>query len=436
MNIPVVALIGRPNVGKSALFNRLVETDAAIVSEEAGTTRDRHFARAQWNGRDFWLVDTGGLTEDSRLPMDLEIRRQVQEAIGEADLLLFVVDAKVGLHPSDARIVDILRESRKPWLLLANKVDDPRSTDFYEFYNLGVGDPIPVSATNGKGSGDLLDTIVEKIPEVSLPSEEMLHVAVIGRPNVGKSSFVNKLLGEDRLVVSDIAGTTRDAIDTPMRYHGRDIVFIDTAGLRRQSRVDEGIEFYSTLRTRRAIERADICVLMVDASEGIQNQDLKIAHLAWDEGRGLIIVVNKWDIKEEKGDKSAPHFQRDAGEKAPFLRFVPFLFTSALTGQRVNKVLDIILEVEAERKKRIPTSEVNERLGELRARRQPSQIQGREVKLNYATQVSVAPPTIAVFGNHPDLVEEHYIRFLHNGFREYWGFTGNPLRIVLRSKSE
>ena len=436
MNIPVVALIGRPNVGKSALFNRLVETDAAIVSEEAGTTRDRHFARAQWNGRDFWLVDTGGLTEDSRLPMDLEIRRQVQEAIGEADLLLFVVDAKVGLHPSDARIVDILRESRKPWLLLANKVDDPRSTDFYEFYNLGVGDPIPVSATNGKGSGDLLDAIVEKIPEVSAPSEEMLHVAVIGRPNVGKSSFVNKLLGEDRLVVSDVAGTTRDAIDTPMRYHGREIVFIDTAGLRRQSRVDEGIEFYSTLRTRRAIERADICVLMVDASEGIQNQDLKIAHLAWDEGRGLIIVVNKWDIKEEKGDKSAAHFQRDAGEKAPFLKFVPFLFTSALTGQRVNKVLDVILEVEAERKKRIPTSEVNERLGELRARRQPSQIQGREVKLNYATQVSVAPPTIAVFGNHPDLVEEHYIRFLHNGFREYWGFTGNPLRIVLRSKSE
>lgn len=436
MNIPVVALIGRPNVGKSALFNRLVETDAAIVSEEAGTTRDRHFARAQWNGRDFWLVDTGGLTEDSRLPMDLEIRRQVREAIGEADLLLFVVDTRVGVHPSDARIVDILRESRKPFLLLANKVDDPRATDFYEFYNLGVGDPIPVSATNGKGSGDLLDVIVARIPEVIAPPRETLHVAVIGRPNVGKSSFVNKLLGEERLVVSDVAGTTRDAIDTPLRYHGRDIVFIDTAGLRRQSRVDEGIEFYSTLRTRRAIERADICVLMVDASDGIENQDLKIAHLAWDEGRGLIVVVNKWDIKEEKGDKSAAHFQRDAGEKAPFLKFVPFLFTSALTGQRVNKVLDVIVEVEAERKKRIPTAEVNERLGELRARRQPSQIQGREVKLNYATQVSVAPPTIAVFGNHPDLVEEHYIRFLHNGFREYWGFTGNPLRIVLRRKGD
>ncbi|NUO62241.1 MAG: ribosome biogenesis GTPase Der [Gemmatimonadaceae bacterium] len=435
MNVPVVALVGRPNVGKSALFNRLVDSDAAIVSDEAGTTRDRHYARAQWNGRDFWLVDTGGITEDSRLPMDLEIRRQVQEAIGEADLLLLILDAKVGVHPSDARIVDILRDARKPWIVVANKVDDPNSTDFYELYNLGAGDPVPVSATNGKGSGDLLDVIVERIPEVVAPAEEQLHIAVIGRPNVGKSSFVNRLLGEDRLVVSDIAGTTRDAIDTPMRYHGRDFVFIDTAGLRRQSRVDEGIEFYSGLRTQRAIERADICVLLIDGAEGLHNQDLKIAHRAWDEGRGLVMVVNKWDIKEEKGDKSAAHFERDAAEKAPFLKFVPWLFTSALTGQRVNKVLDIILAVEAERKKRIPTSEVNEGLHNLLARRQPPQASGREVKLNYATQVSVAPPTIAVFGNHPDLVQEHYVRFLHNGFREMWGFTGSPLRIVLRRKA-
>ena len=435
MNVPVVALVGRPNVGKSALFNRLVDSDAAIVSDEAGTTRDRHYARAQWNGRDFWLVDTGGITEDSRLPMDLEIRRQVQEAIGEADLLLLILDAKVGVHPSDARIVDILRDARKPWIVVANKVDDPNSTDFYELYNLGAGDPVPVSATNGKGSGDLLDVIVERIPEVVAPAEEQLHIAVIGRPNVGKSSFVNRLLGEDRLVVSDIAGTTRDAIDTPMRYHGRDFVFIDTAGLRRQSRVDEGIEFYSGLRTQRAIERADICVLLIDATEGLHNQDLKIAHMAWDAGRGLIMVVNKWDIKEEKGDKSSAHLQRDAGEKAPFLKFVPWIFTSALTGQRVNKTLDVILEVEAERKKRIPTSEVNEGLHGLLARRQPPQAAGREVKLNYATQVSVAPPTIAVFGNAPDLVAEHYLRFLHNGFRELWGFTGSPLNIILRRKS-
>ena len=435
MNVPVVAIVGRPNVGKSALFNRLVDTDAAIVSEEAGTTRDRHYARAQWNGRDYWLVDTGGIEEDSRMPMDVEIRRQVQEAIGEADLMLFVVDARVGVHPSDSRIAEILRDAGKPWLLVANKVDNPDSTDFFEFYNLGVGDPIPVSATNGKNSGDLLDVIAARIPEVASPAEEQLHIAVIGRPNVGKSSFVNRLLGENRLVVSDVAGTTRDAIDTPMRYHGRDLVFIDTAGLRRQSRVDDGIEFYSSLRSHRAIERADICILLIDAVDGLHNQDLKIAHMAWDAGTGLIMVVNKWDLKEEKGDKSAAHFQRDAAEKAPFLRFVPFLFTSALTGQRVNKVLDVVLEVEAERKKRISTSEVNDRLADLLARRQPPQAAGREVKLNYATQVSVAPPTIAVFGNNPDLVEEHYVRFLHNGFREFWGFTGSPLRIVLRRKA-
>lgn len=435
MNVPVVAIIGRPNVGKSALFNRLVDSDSAIVSEEAGTTRDRHFARAQWNGRDFWLVDTGGIADDSRLPMDLEIRRQVDEAISEADLLLLVVDAKVGVHPSDAKIVDLLRESQKPWVVVANKVDNPDSTDFYEFYNLGLGDPVPVSATNGKGSGDLLDIVADKIPEVLSPADEQLHIAVIGRPNVGKSSFVNKLLGEERLVVSDVAGTTRDAIDTPMKYHGRDLVFIDTAGLRRQARVEDGIEFYSGLRTRRAIDRADICVLLIDATEGLHNQDLKIAHMAWDAGRGLIMVVNKWDIKEEKGDKSAAHLERDAGEKAPFLKFVPWIFTSALTGQRVNKTLDVILEVEAERKKRVPTSEVNEGLHGLLARRQPPQASGREVKLNYATQVSIAPPTIAVFGNAPDLVAEHYVRFLHNGFRELWGFTGSPLVIVLRRKS-
>ncbi|HEX6575813.1 MAG TPA: ribosome biogenesis GTPase Der, partial [Gemmatimonadaceae bacterium] len=299
MNIPVIALIGRPNVGKSALFNRIVGEGTAIVSEEAGTTRDRHFARADWNGRNFWLVDTGGLTDDPRIPMDVEIRRQVHQAIEEADLLLFVVDAKAGLHPSDARVVELLRESRKPWVLVANKVDDPESTDFYEFYSLGAGDPIPVSAQNGKNSGDLLDVVVEKIPEVDEEPGDALRVAVIGRPNVGKSSLINRLLGEDRLVVADEAGTTRDAIDTPMMYHDREIIFVDTAGLRRQSKVDEGVEFYSSLRSRRAIERADICILVIDAIEGLHNQDLKIAALAWESGRGLIVVVNKWDLAEK-----------------------------------------------------------------------------------------------------------------------------------------
>jgi GTP-binding protein len=393
VTIPVVALIGRPNVGKSALFNRIVGDESAIVSEEAGTTRDRHFAETDWAGRPFWLVDTGGIADDPRAPMDVEIRRQVGEAIGEADLILFVVDAQVGLHPSDAHVAELLRNANKPWIVVANKVDDPRATDHYEFYNLGVDEVFPVSAINGKGSGDLLDAVVARLPHAESELEEALRVAVIGKPNVGKSSFVNRLLGDDRLVVSEIAGTTRDAIDTPMRYHGRPFVFVDTAGLRRQSKIDDGIEFYSSLRTRRAIERADICILIVDATEGeIQNQDLKIAALAWDAGRGLIVVVNKWDLAE-KDDKASAKYQKAASEKAPFLKFVPFLFTSALTGQRVNKVLDILLQVETE------------------------------------------PPTIAVFGNAPDLVEEHYVRYLHNGFRSFWGFTGNPLRIVLRRKA-
>ncbi|HEY9228506.1 MAG TPA: ribosome biogenesis GTPase Der [Gemmatimonadaceae bacterium] len=435
MSIPVVALIGRPNVGKSALFNRIVGDDSAIVSEEAGTTRDRHFAETDWSGRSFWLVDTGGIADDPRAPMDVEIRRQVDEAIGEADLLLLVVDAKVGLHPSDYHVAELLRNSRKPWMLAANKVDDPRTTDHYEFYALGVDEVFPVSAINGKGSGDMLDAMLARLPESAPEKVDALRIAVIGKPNVGKSSFVNRLLGENRLVVSEIAGTTRDAIDTPMRYHERQLIFVDTAGLRRQSRIEDGIEFYSALRTRRAIERADICILMVDATEGeIQNQDLKIAALAWEAGRGLLVVVNKWDLAE-KDDKASAKYEKAAGEKAPFLKFVPFLFTSALTGQRVNRVLDLLLQVEVERAKRITTSEVNEKLGELLARRQPPQAAGREVKLNYATQVETAPPTIAVFGNAPDLVEEHYVRYLHNGFRAFWGFTGNPLRIVMRRKA-
>ena len=434
MSLPVVALIGRPNVGKSALFNRIIGDQSAIVSEEAGTTRDRHFAKADWNGRNFWLVDTGGLSEDSTAAMDVEIRKQVMLGIEEADLLLLMVDAKAGLHPSDSRVVELLRESGKPWLLIANKVDDPATTDFYEFYSLGAGDPIPVSATNGKGSGDMLDMVVERLPQAPPDEEDALRVAVVGRPNVGKSSFVNRLLGEERLVVSDIAGTTRDAIDTPFRFHGRTIIFIDTAGLRRQSKIDDGIEFYSALRSRRAIERADICLLMIDATEGLHNQDLKIATLAWDAGRAIIMIINKWDLKE-KDDKTSVKFEKECAEKAPFLKFVPFVFTSALTGQRVTKVMDLILEVEKERAKRVPTAQVNERLQELLARRQPPQAAGREVKLMYATQVETAPPAIAVFGNHPELLAEHYVRYLHNGFRETWGFLGNPLRILLRRKA-
>lgn len=434
MNIPVVALVGRPNVGKSALFNRIVGENTAIVSEEAGTTRDRHFGRAEWGGRSFWLVDTGGVTDNRRVPMDTEIARQVRQAIDEADLLLCVVDARVGVHPMDARVVEMLRDSRKPFLLVANKVDDASSTDYYEFYRLGAGDPYPVSATNGRQSGDLLDAIVDRIPDATAEDSTALHVAVIGRPNVGKSSFVNRLLGEERLVVSEEAGTTRDAVDAAMRYKERDIVFIDTAGLRRQARVEDGIEFYSTLRTRRAIERADVCLLLIDAVEGLHNQDLKIATLAWDSGRGLIIVVNKWDLAE-KGDKTSAKFEKECREKAPYLAHVPFLFTSAKTGQRVSRILELLLQVADERQKRIPTAQVNDQLQQLLAQLQPPQAAGREVKILYGTQVEVAPPTIAVFSNHPELVQENYVRYLHNGFRSAWGFRGNPLRLLMRRRS-
>jgi len=434
MSLPVVALVGRPNVGKSALFNRIVGHNTAIVSDEAGTTRDRHFGRAEWGGSAFWLVDTGGITDDPRAAMDVEIRRQVQQAIDEADLLLFVVDAKGGVHPVDHRIAELLRHAGKPFLVVANKVDNPSSTDYFEFFELGAGDPVPVSAMSGKQSGDLLDVVIAHIPEVPAEDDASLKIAVIGRPNVGKSSFVNRLLGEDRLVVSEVAGTTRDAIDTPMRYHDRDLVFIDTAGLRRQSRVDDGVEFYSALRTRRAIDRADICCLLLDATEELLNQDLKIATLAWEAGRGLIIIVNKWDLVS-KDDKTAHKFQKKCIEKAPYLAFVPFLFTSAKTGQRVTRVLDTLLEVETERAKRVTTSQVNTVLEELVRRRQPPQAAGREVRLHYATQVEIAPPTIVVFGNNTDALEEHYVRYLHNGFREAWGFTGNPLRVQIKRKN-
>ncbi len=436
MSLPVVAIVGRPNVGKSQLFNRIMGDTTAIVSEEAGTTRDRHFGQAEWAGRHFWLVDTGGLVEDSNEPMDNEIRKQVMQAIEEADMLLLVVDAKVGVHPSDARLVDILRHAKKPWMIIANKVDAPESTDYFEFYRLGAGDVFPLSAQNGKGSGDVLDAVIERIPEMPEQEDEAVRIAVVGRPNVGKSSFVNRLLGEERLVVNDEAGTTRDSIDAPMRYKERDLIFVDTAGLRRQSKIDDGVEFYAALRTRRAIDSADVCILMIDATEGLQNQDLKIATMVWEAGRGLMIVMNKWDLYDEKDGKSADKLKKEMVEKAPYLGNIPFLFSSAKTGQRVTKVLDLALAVQEQRTRRISTSQVNDGLQELLARLQPPQSAGREVKLNYATQVEVEPPTFAIFGNHPELIPENYIRYLHNGFRDKWGFLGSPVRILMRRKNE
>ena len=433
---PTVAIIGRPNVGKSTLFNRIIGRRDAIVDAQPGVTRDRHFAAAEWNGQRFWLVDTGGLVPQASDPLSQAVRAQVELAIAESDALLFVVDVSAGVHPADREIAELVRKSRRPFLLVANKADElPVDTRHLAFYELGLGDPFPVSAAVGKSSGDLLDRVVELLPPAGATGEEpAIHVAVVGRPNVGKSSLVNRLLGQDRLVVTPEPGTTRDAIDTPLDYQGRTIVFIDTAGLRKRSKVSDDIEFYSTLRTARAIERAHVCILVVDASDGMHAQDLKIATEAWERGAGLIVAVNKWDLIEEKDANTAVRGERELQDKAPFLAFIPFLYVSAKTGQRVTKLLELIVEVAEARDKRVPTAEVNRVLEELVQRQQPPQPVGASVRLLYASQIGTAPPRFAVVSNRPEAIPESYTRYLLNGFREAWEFTGAPVNIKFRRK--
>jgi GTPase len=435
--LPVVAVVGRPNVGKSTFFNRVLGQRRAIVEDTPGVTRDRNFARAEWNGRTFYLVDTGGLEPDSEEAMPVAIRQQVESALEEADVIVFLVDGQTGPHTDDERIADMLRRTELPVVLAVNKLDKlPAELGHHDFWALGLGEPHPVSAVVGRGSGDLLDVIIAHLPPVDSDAEDAgLYVAVIGKPNVGKSSFVNRLIGEERMVVSEVAGTTRDSVDTPFRYHNRDIIFVDTAGLRRQARIDRGLEYYSALRTERAIERADVCLLLVDATEPVHVQDLKIAEKAWKAGCGLIIVANKWDLVE-KETNTAVEFERALKQRAPALRWVPVLFTSALTGQRVHKVLDLIVEVAQNRELRIATRTVNEVLRHLVERKNPPHFRGMPVRLNYATQVAVKPPTIVLFTNHPEGVPEHYMRYLHNGFREAWTFSGTPLRLRLRAKHD
>ncbi|MBW3628163.1 MAG: ribosome biogenesis GTPase Der [Gemmatimonadetes bacterium] len=439
MKLPVIAVVGRPNVGKSTFFNRVVGERLAIVEDQPGVTRDRHFAKAEWNGRHFYIVDTGGMVEGSDEMMDRLIREQVLAAIDEADLVVHLVDGRAGPNPLDYAIAERLRRSGRPAVLLVNKMDNlgaPTALGHHDFWDLGLGEPHPVSSLSGKGSGDVLDIIVEHLPE-SDPEDEPdeIRVAVVGVPNVGKSSLVNRLLGEERVVVSEVAGTTRDAIDTPMQYQGQRLVFVDTAGLRRQARVHESVEYYSGLRTERAIERADVCLLMIDATEPIHHQDLRIAQLAWDAGCGLIIIANKWDLVE-KETMTAPNFEKALHEKAPFLEWVPVLFTSAVTGQRVQKALDLVLEVQAARTRRVATHEVNEVLRELVAHARPPHQQGHPVKLYYGTQVAVKPPTFVLWSNIPDALPPSYLRYLQNGFRKAWGFLGAPLKLNLRRRGE
>jgi len=435
---PTVAIIGRPNVGKSTLFNRLIGGRDAIVDARPGVTRDRHFGAAEWNGRRFWLVDTGGMVPGAHDQLNRAIRSQVEAAVAASDVVLFLVDVGEGVHPADLEIAQYLRKAQRPVILVANKADQlPQDTRHLAFYELGLGDPFPVSAAVGKSSGDLLDRVVELLPPAPEPSEAAeIHVAVVGRPNVGKSSLVNRLLGEERLVVADEPGTTRDAIDTPLSYQGHTLVFIDTAGLRKRSKVEDDIEFYSTLRTSRAIERADVCVLVVDAKDGMHVQDLKIANDAWEQGAAIIVAVNKWDLIEEKETNTAARGQREVEERAPFLHFIPFLYLSAKTGQRVPKLLDLILEVAEERAKRVPTSEVNRVLEALVDRQQPPQPVGESVRLLYASQIGTAPPRFAIVSNRPEAIPEAYTRYLVNGFREAWQFTGSPLNLKLRRKRE
>jgi GTP-binding protein len=429
-----VAIVGRPNVGKSTLFNRIAGGRQAIVHDQPGSTRDRHFARADWAGRSFWLVDTGGWIGGANDALNKAIRRQIQLAMEESELILFVVDTREGIHPADEEVAQLLRKYQDRVLLVANKADNlPHNTDYHVFHQLGLGDPIPVSAATGKSSGDLLDQVVARLPENSEEADEdTVQVAVVGRPNVGKSSLMNRLLGEERAVVAPEAGTTRDAIDSPMSYHGKTINFIDTAGLRKPSKVEEDVEFYSTLRTERAIEQADVCVLVVDAADGMWTQDIKIAETAWDKGAGLIVAVNKWDLVEEKESNTAIKGQKEIVERAPFLEAAPFVYLSALTGQRARRLLDLIIEVAEARKRRVATAEVNRTLRALVDRSQPPQTSGPEVKLLYGSQVASAPPTFALVSNNPEAIPESYQRYLVNGFRQQWGFTGTPIRLKLR----
>lgn len=436
--LPAVAVVGRPNVGKSTFFNRVLGERRAIVEDQPGVTRDRNFGRAQWAGRSFFLIDTGGLEPESDEPMQAAIRRQVEAAIGEADVIVFLVDGQTGPHPVDHQIADMLRRVDTPVLLVVNKMDRwPQDLSHHEFWELGLGEPLPVSSLVGKGSGDLLDRVVEMLPPLEEEDEddETLYVAVIGKPNVGKSSFVNRLLGEERMVVSEVAGTTRDSIDTPMRYHGRDIVFVDTAGLRRQSRIERGIEYFSALRTERAVERADVCLLLMDATEPVHVQDLKVAEKAWRSGCGLIIVANKWDLVP-KDTMTSVEWARALRKRAPQLANVPIIFTSALTGQRVQKVLDLVLQVASERSRRIPTHDVVELIRQLAQRQPPPHYRGMPVKVLFATQVAVKPPTFVLFVNHPKALTPAWLRYIMRGIREAWGFIGSPVRLRVRGRRE
>ncbi len=438
MPLPIVSIVGRPNVGKSSLFNRMIKKRLAVVDSVSGVTRDRNFSICDWSGRDFFLVDTGGMVPGSRDAMERLILDQAQIATEQADVVMFVVDCQTGVTDIDGRIARELLRTKKPVVLAVNKSDNERfDLEANSFYNLGIKTIFPVSAANGRGMGELLDEIIALLPdiepEVSPPDE--IRVAVVGRPNVGKSSFVNCLLGEQRQIVSEVPGTTRDSIDTPILVDGRRYILIDTAGLRRRSRVKESIEFYTTLRTVRAIQRCDVAVVLLDATEGLNLQELKIIEEVGEAGRGMVLAINKWDIFD-KDEHSAEIYARQIAEAAPTYSYIPSIFISALTGQRVRKTLKLVDSVYAEFHRRIPTSTLNEFLIEAVGKQPPPAIQGKWIKLLYMTQPDTAPPTFVIFSNFPKLIKEPYIRYLTNRMREQFGFEGAPLVIRLKARKK
>ena len=433
MSLPVVAVVGRPNVGKSTFFNRAVGRRAAIVDDVAGVTRDRHFGEAEWSGRGFMVVDTGGVVPHSAREMDRQVRAQAMIAIGEADAVVFLVDAKAGVHALDEHLAAVLRRAGKPVALVANKMDDlPGGQAHLDFWALGMGEPHPVSAMSGRGFGDLFDALLARLPaETSPQAPRGVRVAVIGKPNAGKSSFVNKLFGDERMVVSEEAGTTRDPVDLRLKHHGRTMTFVDTAGLRRHARIRDSVEYYANLRTARVVGDADVCLVTIDAAEGLHAQDVKVARTAWDAGCGVVVVCNKWDLVA-KNTRTAGDFEAAVRARAPFLDDAPFLFASAVTGLRVRKTLDLGLAVADRRRRRIETPAANEALQDLAARRPPPHVRGRPIKLKYATQAATAPPTFIVFSNFPKEVPTAYRRYLVNGLRKRWDFAGVPVRLRLR----
>ncbi|MCQ4725823.1 ribosome biogenesis GTPase Der [Anaerotignum faecicola] len=439
MSKPIVAVVGRPNVGKSTLFNKLAGERISIVQDRPGVTRDRIYADVEWLDRKFTLIDTGGMEPGAEDIILKQILQQAEIAIETADVILFVCDIKQGVADDDIQVANMLRRTKKPVVLAVNKVDDMRreNMDVYEFYSLAIGEPIPISAGQMLGLGDLLDAVISEFPpeEAEEEEEEAIKVAIIGKPNVGKSSLINNILGEERLIVSNIPGTTRDAIDSPVEKDGQKFIFIDTAGMRRKSKIKEDIERFSIIRAVAAVERCDVAILVIDANEGITDQDTKIAGIAHERGKAAIIAVNKWD-SIEKDDKTMNKFLKDIGNELAYMPYAPRVFISAKTGQRVNKMLETIKTVHENHALRISTGLLNDVLIEAMAMQQPPSDKGKQLRIYYVTQVSVKPPTFVLFVNDRQLLHFSYRRYIENQFREAFGFVGTPIHFIVRERNE